>query len=181
MLVYSHAFYQSLKLDVSGRYPLSCWFGVRVKTNICIDVAKILTQCGKWSWETQKITHTHTGRTQGIASLELVYINCLATTFCEPACVCVWLLNFLLLWLKYTQRCQLCEINTSTHSVVWPIWLRQSRLDALQGLGGRPGPWTNTPLNPQQKERKSKKKKTKTLAVCLSVSVCESEPEKVCI
>lgn len=133
--------------------------------------------------DTKDHTHTQTGRTQGIASLELVYINCLATPFFVSlhVCVCVWLLNFLLLWLKYTQRCQLCEINTSTHSVVWPIWLRQSRLDALQGLGGRPGPRTNTLQHPAKRKQERKKEKVKKHLLCVWVFLCVSQSQRKCV
>lgn len=47
------------------------------------DAAKILTQCDKWSWETQK-DHTQARHKQDITSLDLVYIKCLAALFCEP-------------------------------------------------------------------------------------------------
>lgn len=55
----------------------------------------------------------------------------------------VWFHDFLLPWLKHTQththirRCQLCEINTSTHPVVWPIWLWFLKL--WYGLREAPG------------------------------------------
>lgn len=93
------------------------------------------------------------------------------------AFVCVRLLDFLLLWLKHTQWCRLCEINTTLHLVVWPIWLWQLKVGCSSGCGRAARDCGKSKSRKKRKKenigikRKKKKKKPPTVCVGFCVSV----------